>query len=39
MDLPPDFTPNIVEARRFAEEKSVEEKEEHLADDTLSFLL
>ncbi len=39
MDLPPDFAPNIVEARRFAEEKSTEEKEEHLADDTLSFLL
>jgi putative hydrolase of the HAD superfamily len=39
MDLPPDFAPNIVEARRFAEEKSVEEKEEHLADDALSFLL
>lgn len=39
MDLPPDFAPNIVEARRFAEEKSTEEKEEHLADDALSFLL
>jgi putative hydrolase of the HAD superfamily len=39
MDLPPDFAPNIVEARRFAEEKSVEEKEEHIADDALSFLL
>lgn len=39
MDLPPDFAPNIVEARRFAEEKSVEEKEEHLADDALGFLL
>ncbi len=39
MDLPPDFAVNIVEARRFAEEKSVEEKEEHIADDALSFLL
>jgi putative hydrolase of the HAD superfamily len=39
MDLPPDFAPYIVEARRFAEEKSAEEKEEHLADDALSFLL
>lgn len=39
MELPPDFAPNIVEARRFAEEKSAEEREEHLADDALSFLL
>ncbi len=39
MELPPDFAPNIVEARRFAEEKSEEEKEEHIADDALSFLL
>jgi putative hydrolase of the HAD superfamily len=39
MELPPDFAPNIVEARRFAEEKSQEESEEHLADDALSFLL
>jgi putative hydrolase of the HAD superfamily len=39
MELPPDFAPNIVEARRFAEEKSLEEKEEHLADDALGFLL
>jgi putative hydrolase of the HAD superfamily len=39
MELPADFAPNIVEARRFAEEKSLEEKEEHLADDALSFLL
>jgi HAD superfamily hydrolase (TIGR01509 family) len=39
MDLPPDFAPNIVEARLFAEEKSAEEKEEHIADDALSFLL
>jgi FMN phosphatase YigB (HAD superfamily) len=39
MELPADFAQNIVEARRFAEEKSLEEKEEHLADDALSFLL
>jgi HAD superfamily hydrolase (TIGR01509 family) len=39
MELPPDFAANIVEARRFAEEKSAEEAEEHLADDALSFLL
>lgn len=39
MDLPADFWPNIVEARRFSEEKSEEEQEEHLADDALSFLL
>ena len=39
MELPPDFAANIVEARRFAEEKSREESEEHLADDALSFLL
>jgi FMN phosphatase YigB (HAD superfamily) len=38
-DLPDDFWPNIVEARRFAEEKSEEEREEHIADDALSFLL
>jgi len=39
MDLPDDFAANIVEARRFSEEKSAEEQEEHLADDALSFLL
>lgn len=39
MELPPDFWPNIVEARRFAEEKSEEEVEEHIADDAMSFLL
>jgi FMN phosphatase YigB (HAD superfamily) len=39
MELPADFWPNIVEARRFSEEKSAEEQEEHLADDALSFLL
>lgn len=39
MDLPADFWRNIIEARRFAEEKSEEEKEEHVADDAMSFLL
>ena len=39
MQLPDEFYINIVEARRFAEEKSAEEAEEHLADDAMSFLL
>lgn len=39
MTLPDDFYTKIVEARRFAEEKSAEEQEEHLADDAMSFLL
>lgn len=39
MELPENFDANIVEARHFAEEKSAEENEEHLADDALSFLL
>lgn len=39
MMLPENFVTNIVEARRFAEEKSAEEQEEHLADDAMSFLL
>jgi FMN phosphatase YigB (HAD superfamily) len=39
MDLPDDFATNIVEARRFSEEKSEEEREEHIADDAMSFLL
>ena len=39
MDLPDDFANNIVEARRFSEEKSEEEREEHIADDAMSFLL
>lgn len=37
--LPADFWPQIIEARRFAQEKSDEEQEEHLADDAMSFLL
>lgn len=39
MTLPENFYTKIVEARRFAEEKSAEEQEEHLADDAMSFLL
>lgn len=38
-ELPDDFWSHMVEARRFAEEKSDEEQEEHTADETLSFLL
>lgn len=38
-DLPADFWHNIVEARRFAQEKSEEEAEEHIADDAMSFLI
>lgn len=38
-DLTDDFWSHLVEARRFAEEKSDDEQEEHTADDTLSFLL
>lgn len=37
--LPTDFWKQIIEARRFAQEKSDEEKEEHIADDAMSFLL
>lgn len=37
--LPADFWKQIIEARRFAQEKSDEEKEEHIADDAMSFLL
>ena len=39
MTLPPDFWTSIMEARLFAEEKSEEEQEEHIADDAMSFLL
>ena len=39
MEFPEDFWKQIVEARRFAQEKSEEENEEHLADDAMSFLL
>ena len=39
MELPADFWQPMIEARRFAQEKSEEEHEEHIADDALSFLL
>lgn len=39
MEFPDDFWENIIEARRFAAEKSEEEGEEHIADDAMSFLL
>ncbi len=39
MDLPDDFWKNIVEARIFAQTKSDDEQEEHVADDALNFLL
>ncbi len=39
MELPDEFWKSIVEARRFSEEKSEEENEEHIADDAMSFLL
>ncbi len=39
MDLPNEVYQDIVDARVFAEEKSEEEQEEHIADDALSFLL
>ncbi|MCB0063445.1 MAG: HAD family hydrolase, partial [Caldilineaceae bacterium] len=38
-DLPTDFWLNMIEARRFAQEKSEEEREEHIADDAMSFLV
>ena len=38
-DLPADFWTQIIEARRFGQEKSEEEQEEHIADDAMSFLL
>lgn len=39
MELFPDFWEQIIEARRFAQQKSDEEAEEHIANDTMSFLL
>ena len=39
MELPDDFYLKIMDARRFAHEKSEEEREEHIADDAMSFLL
>jgi len=38
-DLPNDIAENMVKARLFAEEKSEEEQEEHIANDAMSFLL
>lgn len=39
MDLPAEFWQKIIDARLFSDEKSAEEKEEHIADDAMSFLL
>ena len=39
MALADDFWEHMIDARRFAEQKSEEEQEEHSADDALSFLL
>ena len=39
MDLYDTFWEQMIEARTFAESKSDEEQEEHIANDTLSFLL
>lgn len=39
MDLYDSFWEQMIEARTFAESKSAEEQEEHIANDTLSFLL
>ena len=39
MHLPDAFHTSILEAQRFSQEKSEEEREEHLADDAMSFLL
>lgn len=39
MDFPDNFWKNVVEARLFAQTKSDDEQEEHVADDALSFLL
>lgn len=38
-DLPDEFWESMVEARIFAQTKSDDEQEEHIAEDTLSFLL
>ena len=39
MDLYDTFWEQMIESRTFAESKSAEEQEEHIANDTLSFLL
>lgn len=39
MDLHESFWEQIIDARLFADQKSAEEQEEHIANDTMSFLL
>lgn len=39
LELFPGFWEQVLEARRFAQQKSEEEEEEHIANDTMSFLL
>ncbi len=39
LELFPDFWEQVIEARRFAQQKSEDEEEEHIANDTMSFLL
>lgn len=39
MELFPEFWEQIIDARQFALQKSDEEEEEHIANDTMSFLL
>lgn len=39
LDLFPEFWEQVLEARRFAQQKSEDEEEEHIANDTMSFLL
>lgn len=39
MELFPEFWEQIIDARLFAAKKSEEEEEEHIANDTMSFLL
>ncbi len=39
MELFPEFWEQIIEARQFAAQKSDDEEEEHIANDTMSFLL
>ncbi len=39
LKLFPEFWEQVLEARRFAQQKSEEEEEEHIANDTMSFLL
>ena len=39
LELFPDFWEQVIDARRFAQQKSEDEEEEHIANDTMSFLL